>query len=274
MRIFTLCALMAALSFASCKKSEPDEPLRNGASKEVNFNNKLTVPVTLRVYRDLDDYKRSVNPVLITTVEPNDRYLWQVPENVDRYYYVDWYSDNFTYGNWGYRKYAGAFPDNVPNALRYEFLLPVMGVVNNIYYFNTNMFNGGYGRNVALWNGNMPESVWLSADVIDANVINAYKSKMNSVPGYRRYHELVFRKDMTCTYSSKYSNGQLKKIQTNYELVKSSNAVQKYRVYSEQGEHVYWELQNSKYSPTYYPTYSRDTMMMQTEDGWVVMLRQ
>lgn len=273
MRTSLLCALFIALIFTSCKKTEPDGPLRNGASKEVNFNNRLNVPVTLRVYRDIDDYKRSVNPVLVTTVEPNDRYLWPVPENVDKYYYVDWYSDNYVYGNWGYRKFAGAFPEEVPNALRYEFLLPVMGVVNNIYYFNTNMLNNGYGRNIVLWNGNEPETVWKSMDVIDLYG-SYYKSIRNKLPGYQLYHELVFRKDMTCTYSSKYPNGGLKKINTNYELVKGTTPMQRLKVYSEQGEHVYWDVYNNKYAPNYYQYYARDTMMMQTEYGYVVLLRQ
>ncbi|MBL7682672.1 MAG: hypothetical protein JNK00_04890 [Flavipsychrobacter sp.] len=271
MRILSLCALLIALSFTACKKSESDDVLRNGASKEVNFNNKLNQPVHIRVYRDLDDYKRSVNPVLSTMIEPNERYLWQVPEEVDKYYFVDWYSENYVYGNWGYRKFAGAFPGGTPNYLSYEFLLPVTGIVNNIFYMTSASLNGGYGRNIALL-GNNTESVWKSIDIVDGGYL--YKSKKNNVDGYKLYHEIVLRKDMSCTYSYKLSDGSLRKLNTRYELVKSNTPMQRFKIYSEEGEHKSWEVLNTRTPLTYYNWVGRDTMMMANNDGWVVFARQ
>lgn len=164
------------------------------------IKNALSARVNLNFYKTKEDYNNSTNPVLTTTIAPQESFDIPADWTGGDTYYLDWYTDDYLYSNWG-----GNSPlFNVPN------ITPEMDPALTIYAEVNN------ARKVCLKN-NEQQSTWKA---IDAFYGSSVWSTLNDNEKYRM---VVLKKDLTGTYSYKNAAGDI--IQLPFTYFASSSSV-------------------------------------------------
>ncbi len=96
-----ILACIAVLSItAGCKKDK--EPEKVDESKLFKIYNNSGATINLKIYRNSDDFSNDINPAINTRFD-NGQFIYLDPTEYDvsKYYFADYYNDDFTTTNWG-----------------------------------------------------------------------------------------------------------------------------------------------------------------------------
>jgi hypothetical protein len=241
---FTITVLAFLTLAMACKKSSDTN---DNLQKEYVFNNAISVPVNVKVYESLVDYKNSANPVYASVVP-----------TAGKQYYIDWFSAGYSMSNWGYKRLL----DN-----SYECKLPLDRNYNQIT-FSYNEYNNPWCRN-SIINGNEPQTQWTCVDILD---INSGQSVKSSLPSHKLYHQLTLRKDMSYEHAYKTGEDATASANKNYSMTNTGVSIMKGSLEGADGLPMYF------YTVSHLPiqggTYTRDTILLQLPEGYAVMAKQ
>lgn len=250
---FTITALACATLATSCKKSD-DTP--DNLVKEYAFNNAISVPINVKVYESLVDYKNSANPVYASVVPPYSKANWTLP-TAGKQYYIDWFSAGYSMSNWGYKRLSDG---------SYECKLPLDKNYTEIT-FSYNEYNNPWCRN-SIINGNDPQTQWTCVNVLDSNGV----SVKASLPLYKLYHQLTLRKDMSYEHAYKTGDDATASTNKNYCMTNTGVSIMKGSLDGANGLPVYFHTVS--HLPIHLGTYTRDTILLQVPEGYAVMAKQ
>jgi hypothetical protein len=251
---FTI-TIVAFLTLAmACKKSSDTN---DNLVKEYVFNNAISVPINVKVYESLVDYKNSANPVYASVVPPYSKVNWTLP-TAGKQYYIDWFSSEYNMSNWGYKRLL----DN-----SYECKLPLDLNYNQIT-FSYNEYNNPWCRN-SIINGNNPQTQWSCVDILD---INSGLSIKPSLPAYKLYHQLTLRKDMSYEHAYKTGEDATASTNKNYNMINTGVSIMKGSLDGGDGLPMYFHTVS--HLPIQNGTYTRDTILLQLPEGYAVMAKQ
>lgn len=183
---FVLVTMLAA---SACKKEKAVGNTEVSVEQNIRIVNILSDKVYLRLYPSSEDYLYNTNPVLDTLLKYRDSVVLKF-NSLDTKYYMDWFSEDYAYTNWGIVGFTSSPTKgggNVPivedieidlqNLNEIKYLSSVRNLSSRLYYIN----------------GNDPETYWEAVNYTDA----LGKQAWDTLPAYSRYFRITLRKNMT-----------------------------------------------------------------------------
>jgi len=207
-------ALLALLFSFSCKKQD-NAPTTTVTYEPVTIYivNNVGYPVTLRLYASVADYRNSSNALVSLSMAQRDVYKYTV-ENPGKNLYVDWYTDDYIYTNWGTQRtsFSSFLPDSI-STLSYAIPFSTNGtpVINDSLYLDYERYTSPYltttpaynmGMRQYYLNGNNAQTHWHAVDVQNTSGISLW----SGLPQEQRNADLTLYKDQTYKLNYYYNN--------------------------------------------------------------------
>jgi len=187
--LLIVCGAAAILS--SCDKAT------NPDAFNYTFQNNTDKQIHVDVYGSMDDYMNNANPVTRGVASANGSFVVRSSTlHTDVPYYVDWYSDDYTYTNWVSR-------EDLYTAFNPRFTASVQ---TNLMKLESET---DYARLLCL-DGNHTGTTWLATDGFTYLYSNGGSDSVlwNNLPQNDKFFQMVFRKDFSMTYSYIAPDGQ------------------------------------------------------------------
>jgi hypothetical protein len=191
MHITKLMLLAAGISIlgAGCTKEK-----KSVQQYDYTYTNSTNKDIRVDIYKSIADYNNNTNLYLTgiaaanggTVVVPSSDFQAGVK------YYVDWYTNDYTYTNWQNRQ---GFYDEFETS----FLPTYQNNKNTLESVND------YARLVFLGGGAATETNWIAIDGVAYPGGNT--TQWADLPDSYKYRKFKFKKDFSCTYYSKTESG-------------------------------------------------------------------
>jgi len=188
--IFPLSCLCFVLLALSCKKEKKTN--NEITYTNVLFSNTISEELNLRIYNSLQDYYNNAN-IIQKGVIPANGQLQMPNMQVGKTYYLEWYSDDYTYSNW-YNYYRKTDSSTITPTLIGNDTFTI-NLQNTIHCFN---------RLLSL-NDSGTSSTWKAIGGVSNFVVDPWDSLTEN----ERYRVLVLRKDFSATYYHKDGLGNI-----------------------------------------------------------------
>lgn len=181
MNRFCIIAFIFASLLLSCSKNNDTVKTTTSYSpSHVYIVNNLHEPIHISMYKSLNDYNNSTNPVFTAALDTGKAYNWEVDISQGRYY-MDWYSDDYSISNWAVYE-VGTTLDGTGSENHYDYLVAIRGseltkaLINDSLYLDMEARAGATGYTYYanfslrsnLMNGNAPQTTWHGADAYNA----------------------------------------------------------------------------------------------------------
>lgn len=187
--LYVVCG--AAVLFAGCDKgTSPD-------AFNYTFINNTDKQIHVDVYSTMSDYMSNTNPVTTGVAGANSTFVVRSSTlHTDVPYYVDWYSDDYTYTNWVNREdlYTAFNPRITASVQTNQLKLES---------------ETDYARLLCL-DGNHTSTTWLATDGFSYVYSGGGSDSVlwNNLPQVDKFFQIVFHKDFSMTFSYINPDGQ------------------------------------------------------------------
>ena len=183
MNITKLLLTAACVSILATGCTQQNEGVKQ---YDYTYTNNTGKDIRIDIYNTIDDYNNNTNPYLKGVAVANGG-TYVIPSSdfvPNQKYYVDWYTDDYTYTNWQNRQ---GFYD--------EFITSFVPTYQS--NFNKLESVNDYARIVFLNGGAAPESKWVAVDGVAYPGGNY--TEWADLPERYKYRKMTFRKDFSCT---------------------------------------------------------------------------
>ena len=193
-----LTLLAASIALYSCHKSSGT----NGYN--YNFENLSDKPININIYSSLADYNNGTN--IYISGKASVRGYLSIPIQkftTGKTYYIDYYSDDYTYTNW--------YWTNV--TLRNAFV-----VTDSDYEFIINAMQFSDPSRSIWLNGAGPQTTWNAVNAYNYSA-NTYTSIWSQLTPAQQNLQIIIRKDFTATIIDTVSDTTIA-YRANYDSIK------------------------------------------------------
>lgn len=190
--IFSSCIVSIALfCIISCKKS----PIQTAPETNFAFVNTLNESVNVVIYKTPNDYNNNTNVLMQGVAAANGTYVAEKLK-VDTTYYVDWYTNDFSYNNW-YNQSG-----SIDSYLTTVFMPNISGGSMQL----KQSYGPDLSRLVCL-DGNGTQSTWMATGAFQGSALDT--NYWYTLPPNKQYINIVFKKNFSVLFSFKDGNGNI-----------------------------------------------------------------
>lgn len=129
------------------------------------FVNTTTTAINVFLYKTEEDLNASANPILSVRIAPNSKYSFS---DTNRMYYMDYYSDNYDFTNWG--AYYFNYPKYIINTKAADSI-DLSGGKGDKYWKYVNYISDA---RLFYLKGNALKTTWVAVDYWDTGTVSAW----------------------------------------------------------------------------------------------------